>query len=85
RDRACRQFWSRAGVPPADGEAAGSSSTGILPVDGAKRRPPCQPRRGRDARATPGTRARCPRYFRNTRETPVLQRLACPVFEMRPW
>ncbi|MDR1009606.1 MAG: hypothetical protein LBM04_00465, partial [Opitutaceae bacterium] len=65
---------SRAGVPPADGEAAGSSSTGILPVDGAKRRPPMPA----------PTRARCPRYFRNTRETPVPQRLACPVFEMRP-
>ncbi|MDR1010033.1 MAG: hypothetical protein LBM04_02705, partial [Opitutaceae bacterium] len=49
RDRACRQFWSRAGVPPADGEAAGSSSTGIWPVDGAKRRPPAGP----DAGETP--------------------------------
>ncbi|MDR1010079.1 MAG: hypothetical protein LBM04_02940, partial [Opitutaceae bacterium] len=57
------QFWSRAGVPPADGEAAGSSSTGILPVDGAKRRPPhaspdagkmpaLLPEHARDARAT---------------------------------
>jgi hypothetical protein len=46
--------------------------------------PALRPERGRDARATPGTRARRPRCFRNTRETPVPQRLACPVFEMLP-
>jgi hypothetical protein len=95
RDGACRQFWSRAGVPPADGEAAGSSSTGILPVDGAKRRPHASPDAGgtpalrSDAGGTPALRSDMGgtpmlRSDAGVPPAPLLGGLAWPVFEMRP-